>query len=80
MTAYLRSALPVAAERYVRARHGEAKSGFADRRRELTRVVHAAEKLRRRSLDLKRPARVDFMAVAIRDTGSGATVNSEMPR
>jgi len=77
--AYLQSALPIAAERYVRARHREAKPGLADRRKELTRVLRDAKKLRRRLLHLQSLARVDFMAVATRYTGSGTTVNSEKP-
>ncbi len=77
--AYLRSALPIMAERYVRARHREAKPGLADRRKELTRVLCDAKKLRRRLLHLQGLARVDFMAVATRYTGSGTTVNSEKP-
>ena len=77
--AYLQSALPIAAERYVRARHREAKPGLADRRKELTRVLRDAKKLRQRLLHLKGLARVDFMAIATRYTGSGTTVNSEKP-
>jgi len=76
---YLRSALPIVAERYLWARRGEAKPGLADRRKELTRVLREAKKLRQRLLHLQGLARVDFMAVATRYTGSGTTVNSEKP-
>jgi hypothetical protein len=77
--AYLRSALPIAAERYVGVRRNEAKPGLADRRRDLLRVCRDARKLRLRLLDLKGLASIDFMTVAARYTGSGTTVNAPNP-
>jgi len=77
--AYLRSTLPIAAERYVGARRNEAKPGLADRRRDLERVCRDARKLRLRLPDLKGLASIDFLTVATRYTGSGTTVNAQEP-
>lgn len=76
---FLQSNLPIVAERYVRARHGEAKPGLAARRKELERVRRDAKKLRQRLLRLQGLARVDFMTAAIQFSGSGTTVDAEDP-
>lgn len=77
--AYLRAALPLAVERYLRAKQREARPGLAERRRKLQSVRNQAHKLRKALLNLEGFAKVDFLTTATHYSGSGFTVDPQKP-